>query len=185
MSQDINITRPRRMPLGIIGIVLLIVVLQACSTSNVVVLDENPIIEAPIEDIVSIIGYDPTEYLIRSESVFYSVENAIPDVFQSDVMTSQASANSGFRIQIISTQDVRLVEGMRVEFDNWIDEEVPEYNANSYILFRQPFYRLHVGDFRSRNEAIAFAQVVKRKYPDAWIVFDTIDPNSLTIRIQN
>jgi hypothetical protein len=185
MSKDIIIARPRRMPLGIIGIVLFIVVLQACSTSKVVVIDENPIIEAPIEDIVSIMGYDPTAYLIRSESVFYSVENAIPDAFQSDVMTSQANANSGFRIQIISTQDVRLVESMRVEFDTWLDEEVPEYSANSYVLFRQPFYRLHVGDFRSRNDAIAFAQVVKRKYPDAWIVFDTIDPNSLTRKTQN
>jgi hypothetical protein len=39
-----------------------------------------------------------------------------------------------------------------------------------------------VGDFKSRADAIEFAQVVKRKFPDAWVVFDTIDSNSITTK---
>lgn len=129
------------------------------------------------------IPFDMEQYRVRPELVFHSIENTIPDAFHIDLSASAANANTGFRIQIISTQDVRLVEELRIEYNKWMSEEVEEYDAESYILFRQPFYRLHVGNFRSRTDAIEFAQVVKRKFPDAWIVFDTIDPNAITRRL--
>lgn len=163
-------------------LLITLMIFQACASTQEVAIVEAPVTEAPAESPVETLGYNPSDYLIKPELAFHSVENSIPEAFQVDVSISQANANSGFRVQIISTQDVRLAENLRVEFNTWLDEEVPEYNANSYLLFRQPFYRLHVGDFRSRAAAIEFAQVVKRKYPDAWVVFDTIDPNSLTTR---
>jgi hypothetical protein len=156
--------------------------LQACSTTQEVVVTEEPVVETLVENPAESLGYDYQDYLIKPELAFHSVENSIPEAFQVDVSISQANANSGFRVQIISTQDVRLAEEIRTEFNTWLDQEVSEYNANAYILFRQPYYRLHVGDFKSRANAIEFAQVVKRKFPDAWVVFDTIDPNSITTR---
>lgn len=153
---------------------------HSCASTQQIVVSNEPVVETTQESPVETLGYNPDDYLIKPELAFYSVENTIPEAFQVDVALSQANTNSGFRVQIISTQDVRLAENLRIEFNSWLDDEVPEYNANAYILFRQPFYRLHVGDFRSRADAIEFAQVVKRKFPDAWVVFDTIDPNSLT-----
>lgn len=156
--------------------------LQSCATTHEVVVVEEPEIETPVENPADALGYNYEEYLFKPELAFHSVENSIPEPFQVDVSISQANANAGFRVQVISTQDVSLAENIRTEYNNWLDEEAPEYNANAYILFRQPFYRLHVGDFRSRADAIEFAQVVKRKFPDAWVVFDTINPNSITTR---
>ncbi len=157
-------------------------VIQSCASTQEVVITEEPVVETPVENPAEVLGYNYEEYLFKPEIVFHSVENSIPEAFQVDVAISQANANAGFRVQIVSTQDVRQAENIRTEFNRWLDEEVPEYNANAYILFRQPYYRLHVGDFKSRADAIEFAQVVKRKFPDAWVVFDTIDSNSITTK---
>lgn len=128
-------------------------------------------------------GFDIDEYRIKPESVFYTLENTIPEPFQVDpTNVDAAQRNSGFRVQIISTQDVRLAERLQSEFKEWLYNEVPEYEAESYLLFRQPFYRLHVGNFFSRAEAIEFSRVVKRRFPDAWVVFDQIDPEKITRR---
>ena len=157
-------------------------ILQSCASTQEVVVIEEAEAETPVENPADALGYNYEDYLFKQELAFHSVENSIPEVFQVDVAVSQANANAGFRVQVISTQDVRQAENIRAEFNAWLDEEASEYNANSYILFRQPYYRLHVGDFKSRADAIEFAQVVKRKFPDAWVVFDTIDPNSITTR---
>lgn len=157
-------------------------VLQSCATTQEVVEVEDPVAETPIENPTEALGYNYEEYLFKPDLAFHSVENSIPEPFQVDVSISQANANAGFRVQVVSTQDVSLAENIRAEFNTWLHQEASEYNANAYILFRQPFYRLHVGDFKSRADAIEFAQVVKRKFPDAWVVFDTINPNSITTR---
>ncbi len=157
-------------------------VLHSCATTQEVVVLKEPVTETTVDNPSEALGYNYEEYLFKPEMVFHSVENTIPEVFQVDVAISQANANTGFRVQVVSTQDVREAEDLRTEFNTWLDQEASEYNANAYILFRQPFYKLHVGDFRIREEAIEFAQVVKRKFPDAWVVFDTINPNSITTR---
>lgn len=157
-------------------------ILQACASTQEVVEIEEPVVETTVENPADALGYNYEEYLFKPELAFHSVENSIPEPFQVDVAISQANANAGFRVQVISTQDVGEAENIRTQFNVWLDEEASEYNANTYILFRQPYYRLHVGDFKSRADAIEFAQVVKRKFPDAWVVFDTIDPNSITTK---
>jgi hypothetical protein len=126
---------------------------------------------------------DLDKYRIKPESVFISLDNSIPEEFQVEVgQTAVASPSSGFRIQIISTVDVSIAERLQREFIEWQDIELTAYDAETYLQFRQPFYRLHVGNFTSRALAIEFSREVKRKFPDAWVVFDTIDPTQLTIK---
>ena len=163
---------------------LLILVIAGCA-STVEITAEEEVSEAAVspESVEFEFGFDITEYRVRPENVFYSNENNIPEVFEIDESSmSEAQRNAGFRVQIISTQDVRLVEEIRREFTEWMYQDVPEYEPETYILFRQPFFRLHVGNFRSRTDAIEFSALVKRKYPDAWVVHDQIDPENITVK---
>ncbi|MCC5925388.1 MAG: SPOR domain-containing protein [Bacteroidetes bacterium] len=129
-------------------------------------------------------GFDIDDFRIRPTDAFFSVENEIPEIFQPDsTLISESARNAGFRIQIISSQDVREVEELRRKFNQWIFEEIPQYDPETYILFRQPFFRLRVGNFRSRAEAIEFNNIVKRKFPESWVVHDQIDPENITHRI--
>lgn len=44
----------------------------------------------------------------------------------------------------------------------------------SYKVFVYPFYNIHVGDFRTKSEALKFQQVIQNEYPDAFIREDII-----------
>ena len=48
-------------------------------------------------------------------------------------------------------------------------------NVSAYITFGEPYYRVRIGDFRTRLEAIKFLDMIQRTYPQAWVVKDKIN----------
>lgn len=103
--------------------------------------------------------------------------NDIPEALRADSTgRMQAVRNNGYRIQIFNTRDVREAEAYRAEFDAWASMEFEPNTVFSYVLYKQPFYRVHAGDFRSRNRAQEFAKRVKERFPDAWVVVDQVVP---------
>jgi hypothetical protein len=84
--------------------------------------------------------------------------------------------NEGYRIQIMSTRNVSVADSVTGKFRRWMAELRTDYQPNTYIIFRQPYYRVHVGDFKQREQAIDFSRLIKRRYPDAWVVHDRINP---------
>lgn len=103
--------------------------------------------------------------------------NDIPEALRADSAgRMQAVRNNGYRIQIFNTRDVREAEAYRAEFDAWASMEFEPNTVFSYVLYKQPFYRVHAGDFRSRNRAQKFAKRVKERFPDAWVVVDQVVP---------
>lgn len=164
-----------------VSILLLLIGFAACSPTREITKIDDEIVSAEPES-ETVFSVDLSKYPISPEELLSSVENQIPEVFQVDLSQSaNRNPNAGFRVQIISTQDIELAENLRVEFMNWLDGQ-DLYTAEAYIQFRQPFYRLHVGDFTNRADAIEFSNLLKRRFPDAWVVFDTIDPKNLTIK---
>jgi hypothetical protein len=158
--------------------------ISACSVSEQILVDD---FVEPVTEITEVsefsFGFDINEYRIRPEDVFFSNQNEVPNIFLPDTLSmTEAQRNAGFRVQIISSQDVREVEMVRAVFLEWLFDHVKDYDPEAYILFRQPFFRLHVGDFRSRSDAIAFNNIVKRRFPDAWVVHDQINPENITLR---
>lgn len=77
----------------------------------------------------------------------------------------------GYRIQIMYTDirdEVYKSKGaMYKEFPDLI----------SYVEYEQPYYKLRLGDFKSRLEATYFLQQVITLYPGAFIVKDKIKIN--------
>jgi hypothetical protein len=48
-------------------------------------------------------------------------------------------------------------------------------HINAYLIFSAPYYRIRVGDFRTRLEAEKFLQKISRNYPNAWVIKDEIN----------
>jgi hypothetical protein len=44
----------------------------------------------------------------------------------------------------------------------------------AYISFTEPYYRVRVGDFRTRLEARAYMQKILKEYPNAFVIRDKI-----------
>jgi hypothetical protein len=82
----------------------------------------------------------------------------------------------GYRIQILSTRELTNADSVAASFRVWSDTTITGYNAKAYVSFRQPYFKVHIGDFQQRNQANSFTQLIKQKYPDAWVVHDRINP---------
>jgi len=76
----------------------------------------------------------------------------------------------GYRIQIYKESgNTALDEALAIR-----DKFEKKYNLPAYITFNEPYYRVRVGDFRTRLEAIRFLEKIKRTYPLAWDIKDDI-----------
>ncbi|SMO90494.1 SPOR domain-containing protein [Fodinibius sediminis] len=108
-----------------------------------------------------------------------SDEVEIPSVFTQEASTGSAVSRNpyqGYRIQLVSTRDVQQADTISSQFQEWIEAEALAYNPKAYVFFKQPYYKVHIGDFHSKEKAAAFTQLIKQKYPDAWVVPDRIIP---------
>ncbi len=77
---------------------------------------------------------------------------------------------SGFRIQIYKESgNTALDKALAIR-----DAFEKRYDVPAYITFNEPYYRVRVGDFRTRLDALRFLEKIKRHYPLAWEIKDDI-----------
>lgn len=138
---------------------------------------------------------DPDEVIATEEAralqqLLDETRNSLADLGETEqlevppIFTQEASANSqesgnpyqGYRIQLISTRDVQEADTISNQFHEWLESESLEYSAKAYVFFKQPYYRVRVGDFQNKKRAAEFTRLIKQKYPDAWVVPDRIVP---------
>lgn len=76
----------------------------------------------------------------------------------------------GYRIQIYKESgNTALDKALAIR-----DKFEKRFNVPVYITFNEPYYRVRVGDFRTRLEAIRFLDKIKWAYPLAWEIKDNI-----------
>ncbi|MCF6170199.1 MAG: SPOR domain-containing protein [Bacteroidales bacterium] len=80
-------------------------------------------------------------------------------------------AMPGYRIQLFMESGNDALENAEEILEKFQEkhDDVP-----AYITFGEPYYRVRVGDFRTRLEAIRFLDKIQRSYPQAWTVKDKI-----------
>jgi hypothetical protein len=112
---------------------------------------------------------------------FATLEQDIPEIFLREVAREEREIDpyAGFRVQILSTRNVAEADSIRDDFRAWANERIEGYEAEAYIYFRQPNYRVRTGDFHDRDAAIDFSRIVKNRYPEAWVVHDRIEPQNV------
>ncbi|GAB4376548.1 MAG: hypothetical protein Kow0042_22920 [Calditrichia bacterium] len=73
----------------------------------------------------------------------------------------------GFRVQILSTKDLESATRAK----HIAMEQFSDLNLRVYLDFGSPYYKVRVGDFKSREEAQQLRDEIRRRgYPKAWIV---------------
>lgn len=78
----------------------------------------------------------------------------------------------GFRIQLFMESGNTALEKAEEVIEKF---EEKHDNIPAYITFGEPYYRVRIGDFRTRLEAIKFLDMIQRTYPQAWVVKDKIN----------
>lgn len=79
----------------------------------------------------------------------------------------------GFRVQVFTSSSRDAAERVRSEAAAWW-ARAQGRSAEALVAYRQPYYRVQVGAFASREEADAALAVVRREYPEAFIVPDLV-----------
>ncbi len=77
----------------------------------------------------------------------------------------------GYRIQLFKDSGNEALDDAHKIMDKF-KEEFPDLNV--YLSFQEPYYRVRVGDFRTRLEALERMNTIKRKYRNVWIISDNI-----------
>lgn len=176
-----------------IAILLLFLFLISCSSSEPTVEEDDDektenIIDIPDEVVDDYLFENLSEeelLLVRTrsyiENQFTEQEQPVPDIFLREVVTEEREIDpyAGFRVQLISTRDVAEADTVRDSFVAWADSMITGHDIDAYVLFRPPNYRVRAGDFRDRDQAIKLSNMLKAKYPDAWVVHDRIEPDNV------
>lgn len=99
------------------------------------------------------------------------VKNTIAKVEQVEQLTH--GSEPGFRIQINFGQDRSQANKLKSDFT------VAYPAIPAYLIYQQPYFKVNVGDFRTRLDAARFLNTMKKNYPSAFIVKDKILPPPL------
>ena len=165
--------------------------LSACSAVGPAGPDVGP--EPPPEDTAPAYPayetFDPSEY----DAAAPTTSEVVPDVPAGVmagrvVIPDQAGAPApqeptaqqveGFRVQIFSSASRPAAETVRTEAVRWWEgaQSVAGAPATMEVMvaYLQPYYRVRMGAFATRAEAEAALALVRRQYPEAFLVPDLV-----------
>lgn len=93
--------------------------------------------------------------------------------------TGRVKKMGGYRVQIYSDNNARTAKNQARAKERAISEAYPE--LSTYVIFDSPYWRLRVGDCRSRSEADELAAELKKAFPaykaEIMVVRDRINAN--------
>lgn len=79
----------------------------------------------------------------------------------------------GFRVQIFFDAGNNALEKARSVAQQF---QTINPDESAYVSYAEPYYRVRVGNFRTRLEAQGFMQRIKYDFPNAFIIKDKVIP---------
>ncbi len=90
-------------------------------------------------------------------------------LIQSSKSNSNQTQIDGFRIQIYSGSGV----SSKTEAENVMAKFAKMYPAERvYVIYTAPFWRVRVGDYRSKSEALPLLNTIQGSFSGSYIVYD-------------
>jgi hypothetical protein len=166
-------------PLMVLAAVLF---LAACSSTEPTVVDPPP--PPPEEPQINMADYevfDPEPYRDNRPQPAEITHDVPESLLDGKAEQRTNRSGRGYRIQVYSSQDKggadRLTERARAWWQSQRKSgKLDEYPGPVpvYLIFRQPYYRVRVGNFGSRADALEVLRLIERDFPDAFLVPDQV-----------
>ena len=170
-------------------VILLLTATAACSGSRDPIDDRGPRLPdpdpTPAVDLSRYEDFDvgayPDEVPAR-EAVSHDVPASLLD---GEAEVTGPRTVQGYRIQIFSSRDKATADRYLDDAMGWwrsrdrdgtLDDVYGEETSPEpvYLVYRQPYYRIRMGNFESRRDAAGLLRLVKARFPDAFIVPDRV-----------
>ncbi|RNC85272.1 MAG: SPOR domain-containing protein [Balneola sp.] len=119
-------------------------------------------------------------YRSTLSDTYQNKSNPIPDEYArikvEEENKDQKNLFEGYRVQLYSGRNVAMADTIASIFRAWSDTTIVGYQAETYTFFKTPYYKVHVGNFHDRDRAIYYSNLLKRRFREAWVVYDRVDP---------
>ena len=90
----------------------------------------------------------------------------------------EAREVDGYRVQVFSSNNRGSAERVRAEALAWWEGAKSRAGApaslDARVVYLQPYYRVRLGAFGTREAADAMLQIVREEYPEAFLVSDRV-----------
>lgn len=114
---------------------------------------------------------DITELKIKQDPRIDSLVKLHQQVNQAFIDHEEHDGIEGFRVQIFFDSGNNSKNRVGQKKDGF-ERRYPEVKA--YMIYKEPYYKLRVGDFRTKLEAEGFLNRIRSRYPGAYVVGDKI-----------
>lgn len=81
----------------------------------------------------------------------------------SEKSSTKPTAKVGYRVQVFDDNNPRTAKNQAQERKRMIENRFPEFRG--YITFNSPYWKVKVGDFRTRSEAEAAMGSIRAAFP--------------------
>ena len=181
MSFELKQHIPPMRPWALLAVLSL--ALSACSSSAPAVTDDIPAaVTGPTSwsEVESVDMNDYPDVLPQTEVI---LEHDVPQsLMNSTADDGTAIELDGFRVQVFSSSERSEAAQVEDEVQRWLNG-LSDGQRNRmglagvvsvYSFYRPPFYRIRVGDFEKRDDALALTNSLQRQWPGALIVPDRV-----------
>lgn len=99
-------------------------------------------------------------------------DDRVVELVEKHIAINKKFKKNGYRIQIFFDSGNNSKNGA---YKAKTDFLMQHPNVETYVIFESPFYKVRIGNFRSRLEAQSFLNNISSQYSNAFIVKDIID----------
>ena len=120
-------------------------------------------------------AYDPLGRLrVRemSGNITMTIDSLIVENYNKHLIQNRKNIGvEGYRIRIFSDNGHGALESQKRVKANFLSlyPEIPTYNK-----YEGSYYKIYIGDFRTKRDALKTLDAIRRNFPDAFIVEDKI-----------
>jgi hypothetical protein len=128
--------------------------------------------------------FDPAGYDARPAPVRTVVEHDVPPRLMEGTVevpddepdgTPEPRTVQGFRVQVFTSEDRAAAERTRAAVEAWAQTASGAARGlRGEVAYLEPYYRVRLGAFASREEAEAALAAVRAAYPEAFLVPDLV-----------
>lgn len=118
----------------------------------------------PVPPIVTHITEADTAIVISMpEGLARRLNQAEPEKTEEEGPARQRNGVAGWRVQVFSDNNIRTAKNEARSKEMTVASRFPQYRT--YKKYSAPYWRVHVGDFRTQREAQAAADEMRRAFP--------------------
>ena len=125
-------------------------------------------------------GFDPSMYAEEPPVVDAVLEHQVPATLLSGEASAGAYVSGGYRIQVQFARDKATADQTVENVIAWWNKMKGRYRETTLFdglapvqnVYRQPYFRIRLGNFGTKEEAEEMLEIVRNEFPGAFVVSD-------------